>query len=50
MNCVYISSKILVSYEKNPERFNLREIPTFLRYIYESTYGKTISSIELILN
>jgi hypothetical protein len=50
MNCVYISSKILVSYEKNPERFSLREIPTFLRYIYESTYGKTISSIELILN
>ena len=50
INYVFISTKIFISYKKNPEKFNMREFRIFLNYLYKATYDKTIISMEIVLN
>jgi hypothetical protein len=50
INYAFISTKIFISYKKNPEKFNMREFTIFLNYLYKATYYKTIISMEIILS
>jgi hypothetical protein len=50
INYAFISTKIFISYKKNPEKFNIREFTIFLNYLYKATYDKTIISMEIVLS